>query len=113
MNAISGENSLKLRGEIIFYYHQEFEKALKSFGFLKYIPTLLDVQKELLKYGCLEVEMTICFMLFFYMDLTSIDLSELLATGDTKEMKKQLYANQEYKDFLQSRLPEFLHKGFI
>lgn len=39
--------------EIISFYHAEFTAALKAIGYLGYIPTMLDLQIELLRNGFL------------------------------------------------------------
>lgn len=41
------------RDEIIKYYYDEFTKTLKSVGFLGRIPTLLDLNLEILKNGAM------------------------------------------------------------
>lgn len=113
LNAISGENCQKLRGDIISYYHEEFKKTLLSFGFLKRIPTLLDLNVELLKTGCLEVVMSIVFAIFHYIDPTQLDLTELLVGGDTVGLKNVLLKNPEFQAVIKKNLKKFSHNGFI
>lgn len=49
------------REEIVQYYYEEFVKTLKKIGFLGRIPTLLDLNLEMLKNGAMGTKFEISF----------------------------------------------------
>lgn len=108
-NMISDENRQTRRDEIIQYYHSEFTSAVKSSGpTQKEIPSLLDLEMELKKHGWMEVLKCICFKLFFWMDA-----SDLMGTGDTKQMKRKIFEDEKFKTFIKMELPRLLELGFL
>lgn len=112
-NMISMQNRLEHREDIISYYYQEFVSTLKALGFLKAIPTILDLQVELLKNGGLELMLAICFKPFMFIDPTKINLHELVENNETGKLKQMLFANPDYHEFIQAELPRCLYNGFI
>lgn len=107
-NKISDENRQTRREEIIQYYHSEFTAALKRFGFIGKIPSLLDLNSELLRHGWMEVVKCICFKIFFWMDA-----NDLLGNGDSKQMKTKIFNDERYKNFIKAELPRLVQLGFL
>lgn len=50
---VTAETRENKRDEIIKFYHDEFAATLKKIGYLKKIPTLHELQMEILKNGFL------------------------------------------------------------
>lgn len=48
-----GHEARERREELIGHYHKTFKTTLEKLGYLKPIPTLLDVQMEILRNGAL------------------------------------------------------------
>ncbi|CAO1433051.1 unnamed protein product [Diamesa tonsa] len=112
-NAISDKDRQTRRDEIIHYYHQEFTGTLKKLGFIKSIPSLADLQQELLKNGTMEVIKCICFKIFFHMDSANTQVTEMIRGGNTKELKKLIFASESYQKFVKAELPRLVQKGFL
>lgn len=112
-NAISDIDRQARRDEIIHYYHQEFTSTLKKLGFIKIIPSLADLQQELLKNGTMEVIKCICFKIFFHMDSANTQVQEVICGGNTKELKKLIFASESYQKFVKAELPRLVQKGFL
>lgn len=106
-NKISDENRQTRRDEIIHFYCSEFASSLKRFGYIGKVPTLLDLNMELMKNGWMEVVKCICFQIYFWMDATD------LLGGDSKQMKKQIFNDEKFKKFIKSELPRLSQCGFL
>lgn len=101
--------------ELIMFYHQEFVKALKAVGFMKPIPSLLDLNVELLKHGAINCLLIISFVPFAFVDWTKISVEDMF-TGDsekTKSFKKSLFEIPLCKKVLQREMKSWLHKGWL
>lgn len=109
---LSIDNRRKHRDEYIKYYHDEFVKALKSYGYLKAPPTLLDLQIELLKCGAIEVIMVTCFVIFMFLDWTTIE-PEDFSFANMDNFKKKIYSSEKCQEFMRAELPRLLHKGIL
>ncbi|CAO1423746.1 unnamed protein product [Diamesa serratosioi] len=112
-NAISDEDRKTRRDEIIHYYHQEFTSTLEKLGFIKSIPSLAELQQDLLKNGTMEVIKCICFKIFFYMDSANTQIQEVICGGNAKDLKKLIFANESYQKFVKAELPRLVQKGFL
>lgn len=110
---LSPENRQKHRDDYIRYYHEEFVKALKTFGYTKKPPSLLDIQVEVLKNGVLEVILSICFSVLLNIDWTTIEVNTLERSDAMKEIKRIAYHSEICQTALRQELPNFLHKGLI
>jgi hypothetical protein len=108
---LSEENRKTRRDEFLAVYHQQFVKSLKSFGFLKPIPSLIDLQVEALKNGNLQVVAALCIAPYMFFDMTKIE-PEHLALGPAG-FKDFLYSTPEIENFLRNELERFLFSGFI
>ena len=83
--------------------------ALNSFGYLKPIPTLLDLQMELLKNGSLEVLVLLCCITFFYVDWKEINVPNF----DGVAYKKKTFNREDYKAIIQQELPRLFLNGLV
>lgn len=112
-NMISDENRRTRRNEIIYDYHAEFANTLQRLGYDGWIPTLQDLQMELLKHGEMEVIKCVCFQLFFLLDTAK--LAEYMGSGDcdSKTLKSKLFNEPRLKSFIKAELPRLVHLGFL
>ncbi|XP_035775524.1 uncharacterized protein LOC118457786 [Anopheles albimanus] len=97
------------KDDIIAFYHKEFTSALKAIGYLGSIPTMVDLQTELLRNAYLDLLHLTCFLPFRYIDFTKIP-PEQLATG---QIGNPGLENEEYLAIAKELLPGFLHKGIL
>uniref|UniRef100_A0A1Y9H2D8 CHK kinase-like domain-containing protein n=1 Tax=Anopheles dirus TaxID=7168 RepID=A0A1Y9H2D8_9DIPT len=95
--------------DLISFYHTEFTATLKAIGFLGYIPTLLDLQIELLQNGFLDVLHYTCFLQFRFIDFSKIP-PEKLAAGQVGNVGLE---NEEYQTLMKSLIPGYVHKGLL
>lgn len=102
--------------EIIMFYHEEFVKALKMFGFMKPPPTLLDLNVELMRHGAMEVIMTIAFLPFSYVDWSKLQVEDLIGSGDPEkdfQMKMKMFEHPIVEKLLKEGLKKWVAKGFF
>uniref|UniRef100_A0A182MA63 CHK kinase-like domain-containing protein n=1 Tax=Anopheles culicifacies TaxID=139723 RepID=A0A182MA63_9DIPT len=97
------------RAELIYMYYQQYTDLLKRLGFLGKIPTMLDLQIELLRYAGLEMFHYAIFSSFRYMDPTVIDIEALLKG----EIDNPVLNNPEFKKLMHTELTRFLHQGTL
>ncbi|XP_055642219.1 uncharacterized protein LOC129779011 [Toxorhynchites rutilus septentrionalis] len=100
------------RQELIYHYHLALVETLTKIGFLGKIPTLLDLNCDLLRCGFLEVIISVCFMPFLFADYNAIQ-NVFSSAQNATEYRRQLYNNPQYGKLIEGLLPYFLHKGFI
>lgn len=112
-NDVSDENRRARQPEIIHFYHSEFVAALKRFGFIGKIPSLLDLQMALMRHGFMEVVKCICFKLFFWTDAADAEINELFAGSDSKRMKVRIFNDPRFKSFIKAELPRLVQLGFL
>jgi len=112
---VTPENRQKHRNELIAIYHEQFVKSLKAFGYLKTMPSLNEVQVEMLIKGKLEVLIAICISIFFIIDLGSFTAAEDFDMGEgTKRAKRRMYKeSQKFREIIQKELSRFYYNGFI
>lgn len=112
-NMISDENRRARRDEIIHFYHSEFTKALKRFGYIGKIPSLLDLQMALMQHGHMEVLKCIFFKIFFWIDAAGAENVDICGSPDSKNLKKKIYNDERFKSFIKAELPRLVTKGFL
>lgn len=112
-NMISDENRLAKRDEIIHVYHTEFQTSLKRFGYLGKIPSLLQLQMDLIKYGQMEVLKASCFKYFFFTDEAEAQVADVVASPDSKSLKTKIFNSERFKKFIKAELPRLVHLGFL
>uniref|UniRef100_A0AAG5CU53 CHK kinase-like domain-containing protein n=1 Tax=Anopheles atroparvus TaxID=41427 RepID=A0AAG5CU53_ANOAO len=97
------------KDDLISFYHEEFCATLKALGYLGYIPTMLDLQMELLRNGFLDILHYTCFLQFRFIDFTKI-APEKLATGDVGFVGLE---NEEYQTIMKGLIPGYVYKGLL
>lgn len=112
-NMISDEDRLKRRDEIIAYYHSEFTKMLEKFGYIRAIPTLLDLNQLLLIHGGMEVLKCIAFKIFFYADAAGTQVNEMISSPESEKFKIAIYNDPRYRKFIDAELPRLVQMGFL
>lgn len=105
---ITFENRQKHREDYIKYYHDEFVKALKSYGYTKEPPSLLDLNIELLKCSPLEVLIVICFTSFLLNDWSSVDQENFSFSNMDKE---KIFALPECQKIIKAELKRLFYMG--
>lgn len=106
------EHKDKHYDEIVAYYHTEFVGMLKTMGFLKPPPSLLDLHIELLRYGVLASIISICFIphILICGSLTEEDWN----TNPIDEgFKKNIFENKDFQRIVIKELERLLRKGFV
>lgn len=102
------------RDEIISYYYEQFVLTLKDIAMLSNIPTLLDLQAELLSHGFFEVFLSVCIMGMRFLDLTKINMEDMMDPAKAgKAMADAIYSSDGYQECIKKELKRFLNKGFL
>ncbi|XP_049281141.1 uncharacterized protein LOC125762719 [Anopheles funestus] len=97
------------RSELIYMYYQQYADLLKRLGYMGKIPTLLDLQIELLRYAGLELVHYAIFSSFRYIDQNAIDIEAMLKG----EVDNPVLNNPEFKKLMHTELTRFLHHGTL
>lgn len=112
-NSISDENRRTRRDEIIHDYHLEFASSLKRFGYIGKVPSLLDLQMDLIKHGQMEVLKCIAFKIFFYIDAANAQNDEVIGSSESKNIKIKIFNDPRYQNFIKAELPRLARMGFL
>ncbi|XP_053660946.1 uncharacterized protein LOC128709937 [Anopheles marshallii] len=97
------------KDDLLAFYHAEFSATLKAIGFLGYIPTMLDLQIELLRNGFLDILHYTCFLQFRFFDFSQIP-PEKLASGEVGNLGLE---SEEYQTLMKSLIPGYVYKGLL
>ncbi|XP_058119626.1 uncharacterized protein LOC131261730 [Anopheles coustani] len=97
------------RDELIYLYYQQFSGLLKRLGFLGKIPSLLDLQIELLRLSGLELFHYGVFASFRYADPSKLDIEALLLG----KLDNPALSNSEFKQLMHTELSRFLYQGTL
>ncbi|XP_053670008.1 uncharacterized protein LOC128720367 [Anopheles nili] len=97
------------REELIYMYYQQYSDLLRRLGFLGKIPTLLDLQLELLRCSGLELFHYAVFSPFQYMDPNTFEIESFIKG----EADNPAFSNPAYKKLLHTELTRFLHQGTL
>ncbi|XP_055706837.1 uncharacterized protein LOC129803959 [Phlebotomus papatasi] len=111
-----GNASVRARkGEIISTYHENFTEYLERLGCLRKGPTLLDLNIEMLKIGLLEVLLGLCFLPFFSLDFTKVDIDQIMdpTPENLANMQRMVYKNPDIVSILTEVLPHLFLKGLL
>jgi hypothetical protein len=98
------------------YYHKEFVEALKSFGYMKTPPSLLDLNVELMKRGSVYVLYQITYMPYQHIDWSQLDVNTFLGDSnpeDSLKSKMKLFENPKVQQLLKDGLKEWITKGWL
>ncbi|XP_310302.6 uncharacterized protein LOC1271496 [Anopheles gambiae] len=97
------------RDEIIYRYHQKFASLLRRLNYRGRVPTLTELQVELLRKAELELYHYIVFSAFLHTDLSKVD-SEAFFLGRTDNPALKM---EEFKETMKIELKRFLYHGII
>lgn len=61
----------------------------------------------------MEVIKCICFKILFHMDTANTQVNDVICGGNTKELKKLIFASESYQKFVKAELPRLVQKGFL
>lgn len=114
MGVVKIDNNPDQKAELIVFYHQELVKALKSIGYMGTMPSLLDINIELLKHGAMNVSIWINFFPFLFVDWNKLSVDELMANDSEKSrhFRKSLYNMPVLKSLLQHEMKQWMLKGW-
>lgn len=107
------ENGELPTDEIIYYYHEEFVKALETLGFVKPPPSLVDLDNELSKHGTLIVLFALIAIPLLLADWETMKIEDMLGSGDDKDFKRKLYELPVCRQILQREMKYWLEKGWF
>lgn len=101
--------------DLIMFYHQNFVKALKTFGYMRSPPSLLDLNVELLKHGAINTLMSICFLPFSFIDWETFKVEDLIGNDSEsrKNFKVKMYEHPTVKALLQRDMKSWVNKGWM
>ncbi|XP_050084736.1 uncharacterized protein LOC126570789 [Anopheles aquasalis] len=97
------------RDELLMLYHQHFSDLLKRLGFVGKIPTLLDLQLELLRCEGFEMFHYAIFTTFRYIGPGPLDLDAMLRG----EINNPALDDPEFRKLMLKELTRFLHHGIL
>nr|XP_049463890.1 uncharacterized protein LOC125906917 isoform X2 [Anopheles coluzzii] len=97
------------RYELVYLYHQQYSNLLKRLGFKRNIPSLQDLNIELIRCAGLELFHYAAFMSYRFMDQCAIDVEALLKG----ELENPVTKNEEYKKIMHTELTRLLHQGTL
>lgn len=110
-NFISDSNRPKRRDEFIAVYHKQFVDTLKEFGYQKHIPTLMELQVDMLRNGNLQVIASICMKYLSYFDCKRLEPEDL--SNGMRSVKVKAFTSEGFRKMISEELPRFLHTGII
>uniref|UniRef100_A0AAG5CU48 CHK kinase-like domain-containing protein n=1 Tax=Anopheles atroparvus TaxID=41427 RepID=A0AAG5CU48_ANOAO len=97
------------RHELIYLYYNQYSDLLKRMGFLGKIPTLLELQIELLRCAGVEIFHYAVFTSFRYLDHSALDIEALLLG----KIDNPVLENPEFKQLMHSELSRLLQQGSL
>lgn len=100
---------------LLQYYHSELVDCLVKLKYIKPLPTLLDIQVEMLRKGFVGVMyVTFLIPLRLIEDTANADLGNLLgSTPEAVEFRYQMFSHPKYQDRMEYLLKYFDRKGYI
>lgn len=110
------ENGYFHEDELIIFYHEEFVKALKLFGYLKSPPTLLDLNVELLRHGEFSMVHKIIFLPFIFLDFDSSTAEDYIAADNRENSYKLKIKSMQHplcEKLLKKELKSWVAKGYL
>jgi hypothetical protein len=102
--------------QLVMFYHGEFVKALKQFGYMKAPPSLLDLNVELLKQGAIGVIFDVIFMPFQIIDFSQISIDDLIFKDGTDrgyQFRLKMYRDPTCQKIIKQGLKTWITKGIL
>ncbi|XP_062546559.1 uncharacterized protein LOC134212583 [Armigeres subalbatus] len=117
-NTCSIETRANHRDELIKFYHDEFTATLNKLGYMKKIPTLVDLQVEVLKCGYLETFLSCTFLPILIAPFEELMSTSAIEEGfeldfGNKELMLHIFQHPKYVSVIQRYLPALLHRGLL
>ncbi|XP_062565601.1 uncharacterized protein LOC134227911 [Armigeres subalbatus] len=106
---VDNRTKTNYRSRILYEYHKHFATVLDKMGYLKNIPTLVDLQIELIRHGFLEVFHVAVFEKYKFIELTETSMDNYNETNPDDPC----YSNEEYRRIVRSELPSLLNRGLL
>lgn len=106
---IDNRTKTDYRNKILYEYHKHFAMLLAKMRFSGKVPSLVDLQMELLRNGFLEVFHIAVFEKYKYVKLTETTFDNY-EEGNPDD---PCYSNEEYCGIVRSELYSLLNKGFL
>nr|XP_029708171.1 uncharacterized protein LOC115254679 [Aedes albopictus] len=97
------------RNRILYEYHRQFATVLGKLGYMGKIPSLVDLQIELLRKGFLEVMHVVVFEKFKFETLTDTTFDNF----DQGNPDDPCYQNQVFSSIIRSELPALMYRGLL
>ncbi|CRK99057.1 CLUMA_CG011999, isoform A [Clunio marinus] len=113
--SLNEDTRKSFRHKLIRIYHETLAETLKKLNYMKPIPSLHDIQIEMLKTGMNGVLAALAEVPLLLMeDSENLDLKTLLAdTPEAKTFRYNLFNNPKYRKFIQTLLLEFDDLGYL
>lgn len=103
--------------ELIMHYHGEFVRTLKSFGFLGKLPSLLDLNVEILKHSAFVMMLKIVFLPFMFVDWSEMKADDVMGIEENRDasykLKVKILQNPLCQRLLKEALKEWTAKGYL
>lgn len=108
------ESPSENKNDVIIFYHRELVKALKSIGYIKAPPSLLDINVELLKHGSMNVAFWIVFYPYRFIDWSTMSVEDIMGNDSerSRNFKKKMYEFPALKRGIQSEMKKWMYKGW-
>lgn len=129
---ICNTDARKRRTEMLEMYHKELEDTLKRLCFLGHIPTLHDLNMEILRNGAmgkilsmkfnlrvnyiyffLEVQLCVSIMLFQFMDFSNMNTEAVYDIEEQFNIYRKAMRHPEYQKAMKVELPRLVSLGLI
>ncbi|XP_059621215.1 uncharacterized protein LOC132264897 [Phlebotomus argentipes] len=113
--AIGNAATRARKGEVVSIYHKTFNEYLERLGCLRKGPSLLELNIDITKHGQLEVLLGLCFLPFFSLDFTKVDMDQVMDPTPEMlaQMQRMVYKNPDVVAILKEVLPSLLYKGLL
>ncbi|CRL00980.1 CLUMA_CG014220, isoform A [Clunio marinus] len=108
------KNRKKYRKEIILLYYETFKESLKTYGYDKEPPTLLDLNVELTRNGSLAAHLCLCYLPYLLAEWSAIDSNVMYNINEDSVLsKRQLYLSEKFSEVIKEEFLDFFYSGFI
>ncbi|KXJ79006.1 hypothetical protein RP20_CCG002641 [Aedes albopictus] len=101
--------------ELLQYYHTQFVDTLVKLGYGRPIPTLNDIQVEMLRKGFLGVmHVPLLLPLRLIEDTANADLSHLIGSSEAAiEFRRKMFSHPRFQSRMECLLSYFDRKGYL
>lgn len=100
------------RSKVIEYYHTSLKLTLEKLKYTKPIPSLDELEQDLLVNGAAEVMQALCFLKYQYMDWKGLNINEELKK-DRFFMTKKVLQDENFLNVVAIEVKRFLQLGIL